>query len=229
MTTRRPSWPPTTLDDILRFLAHPKTEYPGGASMSPATIPWELSSRDYLGFARTDLRQRGTRGQVNALGNAKRALHCQIDSILYCVGYWDRAEERRWDFNSKITLLRDMQIIAPQVLSQLNRLRNEVEHKHSVPHDAQHLKTFIDTVELFIFGTDRFAQWHHRDFPFTRPYRSTERFIEILYDDDKKQLVVRTPGQADWLEVVRVDPTDKQYRRLLTATFVAAHRTGCFH
>jgi hypothetical protein len=222
VSTERATWPPASFDDILRFLQHPRIEC-GSSSWISVALPWELAPKQYLAFARTDLNQRGPRGRVNALGNAKRALHGQIDSILYCAGLWDLARKRRWDFPTKTALLQDLQIVAPAVLSRVNRLRNHVEHEYSIPGDLDRLVDFVDVVELFTSATERFASGRHDDLEFIRPYRSTEHWIALRHDRPEDHLVIRAQGRG---EVVRLDPSDERYPQLLRAKLLAARRTG---
>jgi hypothetical protein len=136
-------WDVLKFDDVIRFLEDPQIEYVGGGS-EPVTLPWELSAGTYLRFARADLSTKSMRGRVNALGNAKRALHCHVDSILYCAGLWDGAQSRRWDFPTRMNLVRQMEVATPDVLRRINLLRNAVEHEYVVPDEPERLRDFID-------------------------------------------------------------------------------------
>jgi len=46
-----------------------------------------LDPKDFLTFAKKDFFAADTRGLVNALSNAKRAIDCQTDSILIALGF----------------------------------------------------------------------------------------------------------------------------------------------
>lgn len=95
------TWPPTTVLEVTRWLGHPRVDW-DGLGHKRVEQPWAIPPADYLRFARTDLRQCGKRGNVNALGNAKRLLHCQADSILFASGLHPLAEKRRWSFPMRL-------------------------------------------------------------------------------------------------------------------------------
>ncbi len=60
----------------------------------PKLILDKITPKDFLMFAEEDFIGETTRGMVDSLSNAKRAIDSQIDSILSCFGY---------DFNQKFT------------------------------------------------------------------------------------------------------------------------------
>jgi hypothetical protein len=199
------SWQNVDLDGLVDFLDDPRTIYDGGSSGQIA-LPWDLSAEKYLGFARTDFRQRSARGFVNALGNAKRALHCQVDSVLYSTGFWNRATERRWDFIAKTDLLTELKIATPNVLRRINRLRNQVEHHYSIPGDAKQLEDFIDIVELFIASTRGFTASRYEMADFTQPSSRRDLSVEISFNGE--DLVARLYGPGG-----RRDISARSYRR----------------
>src|SRR5689334_2546877 len=72
----------------------------------------EYSPFDYLEFAKEDLKAGSeVRNIINAIGNAKRALHLQVETI--CIGYGYK--EKRKDFPPKLIFLKDLGIVAPRV------------------------------------------------------------------------------------------------------------------
>jgi hypothetical protein len=104
---------------------------------------------EYLEFARKDLETgEDTRNTINAVGNAKRALHLQVETI--CNGYGYKAKCK--DFPPKLTFLRDIGIVAPKVLEKLNKIRNRIEHDYYCP-TLDEANDFIDVVELFLYAT----------------------------------------------------------------------------
>ena len=44
---------------------------------------YEICAEDFLEFAKEDFKGQDLRSRVNALGNAKRAIECRIDTLLY--------------------------------------------------------------------------------------------------------------------------------------------------
>lgn len=104
---------------------------------------------EYLEFARQDLDAgEDIRNIINAVGNAKRALHLQVETI--CTGYGYKSKSR--DFPPKLNFLRDIGIVAPKVLEKLNKIRNRIEHDYYSP-TIDEANDFIDVVELFLYAT----------------------------------------------------------------------------
>ncbi|MCQ3946826.1 MAG: hypothetical protein DPW21_09030 [Anaerolineae bacterium] len=113
----------------------------------------ERTPFDYLEFARKDLEGEGeTRNIINAVGNAKRALHLQVDTI--CTAYGYKSKSR--DFPPKLIFLRDLGIVAPKVIEKINKTRNRIEHDYYVP-TIEEAYDFIDIVELFLYATFAFV------------------------------------------------------------------------
>jgi hypothetical protein len=214
------TWDSLSFDDVIRFIGDPKTLYMGGGS-EEVDLPGDLSAARYLQFARSDLRQGWTRGRVNALGNAKRALHCQVDSVLYCVGLWAHAESRGWEFTTKTDLVKELKIVAPAVLGEINRLRNKVEHEYSVPQDAEQLGSFIDVVDLFLAHANPFAHRRYELSEYERDYRGSTRGITVSQASGR--IEVRIYGASRHRVFDRFSP--QPLRRLQVAVYSANLRT----
>jgi hypothetical protein len=208
--------PKPTLDQVIEILGDRRIEH-ASSSYEKVDLPWDLGAEQYLSFARTDSRQRGRRAAVNALGNAKRALHCQIDSVLFAAGFWSRSQERRWDFHAKTELLAELQIATPKVLGRINRLRNQVEHGYSAPEDLGQLEDFIDVVELFIAGTRRFARSRWTDIEFIRRAGRGSTLVRVRFDGSSVWV------EPDW-KVILEPRSLAQFRKLQVAIYQAAIR-----
>ncbi len=61
----------------LYFTQDTTTSYYSGYPIKPA---------DFITFAKADFYKPDTQGLVNALSNAKRAIDCQADSFIDCIG-----------------------------------------------------------------------------------------------------------------------------------------------
>lgn len=150
-------------------------------------LPWEIAPAEYIQFAQQDLDDTGRRGTVNALGNAKRALECQLDSLLLALGL-----PKGKNVPKKLETLNQIGIIAPRILSKINRHRNEVEHEYVCPnHDT--VADFVDVVMLFVEATrvhieDRICEWSLRATP--------ETFIRIRLADDGLHVAQASPPHA---------------------------------
>jgi hypothetical protein len=214
-------WDVADLQAVLRFLGRPGTSL-AHSSTTTVELPWALLAADYLRFARTDLRGGSTRGDVNALGNAKRALHCRIDSVLYTTGFWKRAERERWDFADKEQLMAEIQIVAPLILRRINKLRNRVEHDYAAPDDRDQLGDFIDAVELFLAGTEHAASSRYLTATFVR--EAGGRSIEASFAGDPR-LSVRLLAIGRPAKELRTR-SFSEFRALQSALYIAAKRTG---
>lgn len=128
------------------------------------TVPLMLMSEnstkpiDYLTFARRDLVEGDTRALINALGNIKRAIECQLDIFLEMYGLFKLSIKEKWNFPKKIDVVRKIGIVAPSILRLINSKRNKMEHYHETP-KKEEVVEFLDVAELFI---ELFKQRTHR-------------------------------------------------------------------
>lgn len=137
-------------------------------SYEPAITP-----STYLEYARSDLRDGETpRSIINAVGNAKRALHLEVETLCSALGWEVLHKKKITGFDKRLEFIKNCGIISPRILSKLNRTRNKVEHEYFVP-SLDEAQDYLDIVELFLFGTkqilDRF------------PY---EIFFELMEDEE---------------------------------------------
>ena len=214
-------WDAVSLEGVVRFIEDERTDFTGGGSEA-VPLPWDLTAADYLGFSRTDLRQRGLRSRVNALGNAKRAMHCQVDSVLYSAGFWSQVQSRGWDFPSKTDLLAELKIVAPGVLGRLNTLRNRVEHAYSAPADPQAVEDYIDVVEMFVAHAEPFATRRYELSEYSRTYRGRDRSVGVR--NRAGALEVRIYG-ATRPRLLR-PRSYREFRRLQIAVYTANRRAA---
>lgn len=125
----------------------------GATSIIPAEEPYP---RTYFEFAIADLESEDTRRScVNALSNAKRALHFQIDLIAQAFGIQEVASPKMLFFPQKLEFCINCGVVGPRILRKLNRVRNAMEHEYYIP-SKEETEDFVDVVELFLAATDRF-------------------------------------------------------------------------
>jgi len=127
----------------------------GSSSGSKVEIPFDIKPREYIDFAKSDLDEKTRRGLVNALSNAKRAIHCQIDVILFVFGLFTKSRDDMWNFPMKMKTIKDIIPVAPKILDKINRRRNLLEHDFIVPKNSE-VEDFIDVTDLFIHASDRY-------------------------------------------------------------------------
>ncbi len=109
----------------------------------------ELPPEEYLKFAREDILSDSSRGLINSVTNAKRAIDCQIDNFIYLLGYLNK------DFNlihtelikklashclhkeikklNKLDFLLALDIAPTNLIAEMRRLRNKAEHQYTIP------------------------------------------------------------------------------------------------
>lgn len=171
-------------------------------------LPWEITPAEYIQFAQQDLDDTGRRGTVNALGNAKRALECQLDSLLLALGL-----PKGKNVPKKLETLNQIGIIAPRILSKINRHRNELEHEYVCP-NADTVADFVDVALLFVEATkvhieDRICEWCM--------HASPDMYIRIRFADDGLHIAQAPPPHAS--PYVRVLRSSDEYVELLSALY----------
>lgn len=121
---------------------------------------FDIKPKDFLRFARQDIKQDDDRGFINGLTNAKRAIDCQVDEALdKCAIKHDNFSDDINDFLDYFELDNDVPIklkiihalnLAPSLLiSKTRTLRNQLEHIYKKPSKAK-VKEAIDVADLFI-------------------------------------------------------------------------------
>ena len=131
------------------------------------------SSTTYLQFAEADFANgKDARHRVNAISNAKRSLHMRLEDL--CLGFGSVTLSGLRTFPPLLEYIRKCGVVAPAVLSQLNSLRNMVEHRYEIP-TADEVIMFVGVASLFLSATDR---WKDRQ-PVEIDY-----FQEVLSDGE---------------------------------------------
>jgi len=102
---------------------------------------------EYLEFAKSDILQGGTKGAINALGNAKRAIHLTIQNILHAWGLLPAFQDQ--NFPTQIAVLRELNAFPTRTLEALNRKRNFVEHEFASA-DFAEVADLVDIAEMFL-------------------------------------------------------------------------------
>lgn len=129
----------------------------GGCGYQSIHISGKPTPRMYYDFSVADIENGfDDRSRVNALSNAKRALHFQVELISSAFGIEKLPYKERHNFPNKLEFCRKCGVTGERVLNKLNKIRNLVEHEYRIP-TKDELEDFIDIVELFLSATDRFV------------------------------------------------------------------------
>jgi hypothetical protein len=132
---------------------------------------YEISPRDFLKYSREDFKSTDERGKINALSNAKRAVDCQIDKILSCMGVDPKKDDKAlWtiieNFTSKssnspsnknlpvkLKFLESMNFAPAEIIESARSTRHLLEHEYKNPTGSE-VKKAIELAKLFIDATD---------------------------------------------------------------------------
>ncbi|ENM5903645.1 hypothetical protein I2709_003871 [Vibrio mimicus] len=112
---------------------------------------YDIMPSDYLDFAYIDLKGNDLRSSINALSNAKKAMHLQTEILANEFGY--QKIKKKNNFPSMLEFLEHCGVITASVLQEINSVRNKVEHDYIVPEKSQ-ISIFVDVVKLYLGATD---------------------------------------------------------------------------
>jgi uncharacterized protein YutE (UPF0331/DUF86 family) len=117
-----------------------------------------LNQNDYLRFAENDLSDgRSDRHLINAVSNAKRALHIEVETLSDAYGV-SAATKKFGSFPQRLAFLSKAGFFTkPRLLTKLNKLRNVVEHEYHVP-TFEEAENFVDIVDLFVNAMQKHRQ-----------------------------------------------------------------------
>ena len=142
-----------------------KPEHIGEYAQSSATCGYYSDRRGvhpstYLDYAREDEKNsEDPRSRINAVSNAKRAFHLQVERLCDAFGWKVQGKRRNSNFGTLLDYLGQCGVLSPNILRKLNSTRNKVEHDYVVP-EIEQVADYVDIVELFLMATkevlDRF-------------------------------------------------------------------------
>jgi hypothetical protein len=116
---------------------------------STLDLEYEITPEDFLLFAEKDILQDDVRGLVNGLSNAKRAIDCQVEKLLACLGLPSARS-----FPKKMGLLNEIGVVAPRIVTKVVRARNYLEHQYQKPEKEQ-VEDAVDVATLFVAALER--------------------------------------------------------------------------
>ena len=166
--------------------------------------PFELSPRDFLRFAKSDLKQNDLKGNINALTNAKRAIDCQIDSALTTFGIDCKnipetsneiiqfTEFTNEDLAYKLKIIRALDFAPSGLISRTRTLRNKLEHNFQVPHRDE-VKDAIELAEFFLLSLDSHLNLIENEFYITdqqnfSKFRNHKKYVKVTFDDSNSEI-----------------------------------------
>lgn len=111
-------------------------------------IPFSLRGRDFFNLALKSMNEEYENYLVDAIGNIKKALECQMDELILRLGYSEN-QLTKLNFPKKTSLLGEYGFIAPRILKKVNEKRNKLEHSNQPPEKEQ-IEDYLDVAEIFI-------------------------------------------------------------------------------
>lgn len=140
-------------------------------------INFDLTPEDFLKFVKEDYKNIDNRGLVGVLSNSKRAIDCQIDSIILYLGFdylsfneknYPNIKEVINEFEKdigydntlsfKLRFIQALEIAPTFLISKIRKFRNRLEHEYIVPKENE-AKEAIEIAELFVNATQNII-WH---------------------------------------------------------------------
>ena len=167
---------------------------------------YEICAEDFLEFAKEDFKGQDLRSWVDALGNAKRAIECRIDTLLYNYCLHKKSEKEGWFFPRKIEVIRKLGIVAPDILKKINKKRNELEHRYIKPTEDE-VNDALGVAELFLTATDELANnpiisYAVRD-DFTIELKLREEFVKLIDHKNNVKKIAEIDNDDGWIEFAK--------------------------
>ncbi len=109
--------------------------------------PEKIEPLDYIHFSKSDLLSQDLRGAINALNNAKRAIHLLIDCFLEVIGIFSLY--RKDNFPNKLAIIDKLEAFPVSLIKNLNSKRNIVEHEYKAI-SVEEAQAFVEIAEIFV-------------------------------------------------------------------------------
>ena len=161
---------------------------------------FDISAEDFLQRAEDDFELRGEAAILNAVANAKRAIHAQVDEVLHALGYPTKGR----GFDKRLALFGDLGFVAPRILKRINDARNILEHEYTKP-TLEQVEEAIDLATLFIGATRRHSESWEDEFTIGNCDEQLDEFTfgrEISVSFEHKLKIFHVDG---WVGCVPLD------------------------
>lgn len=129
-------------------------EEQGGGGRNPELPEFEISPREYLGFAEEELNKESLVSLINCIAHLKHAMDSQIDIFLYSINMLENFKKKKLSFPKKIEFIEKIGIFRSRSLKKLNLIRNKMEHEYKKP-NIKELNLYFDLVFSFIISLEQ--------------------------------------------------------------------------
>lgn len=209
-------------------------------------INFEVSPENFLSFATEDLKNKDIKGRINCLTNCKRAIDCQIDWIISYLGIdYLELNEKKYpflpeylkeingsifssDMPFKIKFIQIMGIAPMLLISNIRKIRNELEHEYKIP-TFEECQEALELTDLFINSTQNKMWYKKKTNIFIKNrknnlsyssigvseevFNSNNPFIEIFYYINKERISFKFyPSDKEYLELLYIS-VNQDYKR----------------
>ncbi len=188
----------------------------GVTSCEKIDYPQEIDPRTYIRFSEEDIvHGSDARSNINAISNAKKALHLQVELLSKAFGNEKLTKKASHGFHNKLEFCQNCGLTAPNIIRKINRVRNLTEHEYYVPNKPE-VDDFIDIVSLFLSATDNFLHLFPSEIEFsfsekTKPdlpdivgldFPPSEGIIYLILKPSKEQRANLTGDQiVEWQKI----------------------------
>jgi len=157
--------------------------------------PKGIEPREYIQFAKADLLSKDTRGAINAIGNAKRAVHLLIDSLLEISGLALNFSNKK--FPKKLEIIEKSEFFPTILINNLNQERNIIEHEYQKAtfEEAQKFVAVAEMLQLLCYPIlKRFVHGVHIGVD------GDDRDLFLLLDNNSGKLALQKCNDAKYLD-----------------------------
>jgi hypothetical protein len=186
---------------------------------------FDISPQDFIKFAELDLSNDYEHNIINALSNSKRALDCQLDTLLVAFAYYKKSQRDFWSFPKKITLISELGILAPRVLHKVNKQRNLLEHQFIKPLKGS-VEDFLDIAMLFIASTDRYSLKFITQLSFYNEVSKKHYILKNEYAKELFEITIKEDNKKDEPKnepvIISIDSSDPNHK-LFLKTYLKAY------
>lgn len=177
---------------------------------------FELKPKDFIRYAKEDFKLGSKKGLVNSITNAKRAIDCQIDTVLRYFGVdFDKIPKEseelikqsdlsKSDLPHKLKLIQTLKFAPSGLTSKARTLRNRLEHYYHVPNEKE-IEESIEIAELFIMSCEGKTKMVDDDFVLSSTdysYKTSHADIPTyLIDKQSNQIRIRFDYKEKRIEI----------------------------
>lgn len=200
---------------------------------------FDLTPTDFLRWSKIDIKGGFDKDFINSLTNSKRAIDCQIDSVLEILGLMkgDKFSNHCTDFmklfeidedvNAKLKLIHCINLAPILLISKTRTLRNKLEHFYRKPTKSE-VADAVDVADLFIRSVQGKLNAMENYFFITDKKNFNDsrwnvlQHLHIQFDDSNFTFLIKLLNnrkEERVLDEVIIESADKEYLSLINLMF----------